>query len=185
MGDGDHNQKVLRWARSKLRQRVGLGECWDLADGALRHAGARSSTTTGRDDDYVWGVPIALGAVIPGDILQFRDHVITITTTIRTSFSDGEETSESFRTEERPHHTAVVEANNGAKGLVILEQNRRPGLPVERSTLFVTSAVSEVKTEHRTVKGPDGKPRLATVVKTTSHRVTGWVKAYRPQPGKP
>jgi hypothetical protein len=52
---------------------------------------------------------------------------------------------------------------------------------VERSKLVVASSVSEVKTEHRSIKGPDGKSRLATVLTTTSHRVSGWAKAYRPQ----
>ena len=47
------NQKVLIWARGKKGQQVGAGECWDLADRALRHAGAQSSTTTGKNDDYI------------------------------------------------------------------------------------------------------------------------------------
>ena len=29
------NQKALVWARGKLGQKVGRGECWDLADRAL------------------------------------------------------------------------------------------------------------------------------------------------------
>lgn len=182
MGERERNQKVVSWARSKLRHRVARGECWDLANGALRYAGAQSSITTGRDDDYVWGSPVALGAAVPGDILQFRDHRVTITVTTRMTFSDGAtDISESEEYQVRPHHTAIVDANLGAKGLVILEQNREPGLPVERNTLRVANSVSEVKTEHRSVKGSDGKSRLATVVTTTSHRVSGWVKAYRPQ----
>lgn len=67
---------VVHAARSDLGHRVGHGECWDLADRALRDAGARSSTTTGRNDDYVWGDPVALNAVTPGDILQFRNYVV-------------------------------------------------------------------------------------------------------------
>jgi hypothetical protein len=182
MGEDERNQKVYKWALSKLRHRVGRGECWDLADQALRHAGAQSSTTTGRDDDYVWGTPVASGAVVPGDILQFRDYSVTTTVTTVVTFSDGSsDTTESFVTQVRPHHTAIVAANNGAKGLVILEQNREPGLPVERSTLLLANGISGVKTTHRSVKGEGGKARLATIVETTSNRVVGWVKAFRPQ----
>ena len=49
------SQKVVAWAHSKLRQRVGRGECWDLADQALRASGARTSKTTGPDDNLRLG----------------------------------------------------------------------------------------------------------------------------------
>jgi hypothetical protein len=177
MGDKERNQKVYKWAASKRKHRVGRGECWDLADQALKHAGAQSSTTTGRDDDYVWGAPVAVGAVIPGDILQFRDYVVTTTTTTKITFGTGQtETKEEWFKQVRSHHTAIVAENLGAKGLVILEQNREPGLPVERNPLPIRSGVAATKTEHRQVKG-----KLATVVQTTSNEITGWVKAYRPQ----
>ena len=74
------NQKVVAWAHGKLKKRVGRGECWDLADQALRHAGARSSTTTGANDDYQWGSEMPVIAAMPGDVLQFRDYVVTTTT---------------------------------------------------------------------------------------------------------
>ena len=67
------NQKVLIWARGKKGRKVGRGECWNLADQALRHAGASSSTTTGEDDDYEWGEPVDAKDLIAGDILQLRD----------------------------------------------------------------------------------------------------------------
>jgi hypothetical protein len=73
------NQKVLIWTRGRMGQQVGRGECWDLADQALSKSGANSSTTTGADDDYVWGDEIGIGDVIPGDILQFRDYEVTTT----------------------------------------------------------------------------------------------------------
>lgn len=121
--------------------------------------------------------------MIPGDILQFRDHAVTTVITTRTTFADGtSDTSESIETQIRPHHTAIVDANRGLKALVIFEQNRNPGLPVERNTLVLANGVFEVKTEHHNVKGPDGKSRAATIVTTTSCRVAGAVKAYRPQP---
>lgn len=177
MSDNERNQKVYKWAVSKLKHRVGGGECWHLADLALKHAGAQSSTTTGRDDDYVWGAEVAVGAAIPGDILQFRDYVVTTTTTTKITFGTGQtEVNEEWVEQIRGHHTAIVAENLGAKGLVIIEQNREKGSPVERNALPTKSGVAATKTEHRQVKG-----KLATVVRTTSIRITGWVKAYRPQ----
>ena len=60
MGD-TINQKIYIWARSHIGKQVGNGQCWTLADRALRQAGARSSTTTGDKDDYV-----ALGSIRDG-----------------------------------------------------------------------------------------------------------------------
>lgn len=77
MNDAERSNKVYQWARQQLNKRVGVGECWDLADRALRQAGARTSTTTGPDDNYDWGTPVnPVQAVIPGDILQFRNYMV-------------------------------------------------------------------------------------------------------------
>lgn len=68
---------------------MGNGDCWELADQALRNSGAASSATTGRQDDYVWGDLVPLHQLIPGDILQFRNHVMVVTTTTSVTFEDG------------------------------------------------------------------------------------------------
>lgn len=65
---------VYASAHSHMGPQVGRGECWGLADQALKQVGARSSTTVGKDDDYVWGISIDPHHVTPGDILQLRDH---------------------------------------------------------------------------------------------------------------
>jgi hypothetical protein len=88
MADGI-NQRVFTWTHSKLMRRVGRGECWDLADQALRQAGAQSSTTTGANDDYVWGKEVPITTVVPGDILQFRDYVVNTVITTKATFIDG------------------------------------------------------------------------------------------------
>lgn len=80
------NQKVLVWARGKLGQKVGRGECWDLADRALHHAGGQSSTTVGKDDDYIWGDRVDLKDVQLGDVLQFSDFIVTTVTKTESSF---------------------------------------------------------------------------------------------------
>jgi hypothetical protein len=103
--DKQRSNKVYQWARLQLNRRVGKGECWDLADRALRQAGARSSTTTGEQDNYHWGTPVEpVQAVVPGDILQFRNY--TVTTTVTTKYPD-QSTESTWSEVTRPHHTAM------------------------------------------------------------------------------
>ena len=52
------NQKIVLWAKGKLGKKVGRGECWDLAEQALKQAGAQTSNDlgpVGDDTDYIWG----------------------------------------------------------------------------------------------------------------------------------
>lgn len=179
MSDNDkaRSHKVYEWARLQVGKRVGAGECWDLADRALRQAGARSSTTTGNADNYDWGTPVTpVQAVVPGDILQFRDYVVR--TTVTTTYPD-QSTDSTWSEIIRPHHTAIVAANHGAKGLVILEQNLRKSAPVQRNVLHLANGL--IKTESKTISeaGPGGKRRPVPVVVTTTVEVTGLVWAYR------
>jgi hypothetical protein len=177
MKDKERANKVYQWARQHLHKRVGAGQCWDLADRALRQAGARSSTTTGEEDNYDWGTPVTpVQAVIPGDILQFRNY--TIKTAKTTKYAD-QSTESKFEIVGRPHHTAIVAANNGAKGLEILEQNLRKNGPVERNVLYLANGV--IKTESKTINepGPGGKKQLVAVHVTTTVEVTGQIWAYR------
>jgi hypothetical protein len=111
------NQKVTIWALGRLGQRVGSGECFDLADQALRNAGANSAADlgpTGDDADYVWGDSIQLKDAMGGDILQFRDHEVTTTVVTESTFADGTvEDDTEVMTVDREHHTAIVDANLG------------------------------------------------------------------------
>src|SRR3712207_6939702 len=50
-----------------------------LGEAALKNAGAQTSRDlgeVGEDTDYVWGDPIDLKDLQPGDILQLRNHLI-------------------------------------------------------------------------------------------------------------
>jgi len=92
------NQKAIIWARGHKGKQVDRGECWDLANRALRSACGKSSGDfgpVGEDDDYVWGDKVALKDVIPGDILQFRDFTVTTETVIEKQFSDGSSQTDS------------------------------------------------------------------------------------------
>jgi|GEM_PF-1372888 hypothetical protein len=96
------NEGVLNFAANNIGNRIGRGECWDLADQALRAVGAEPA------QGYTFGDRINVNDVIPGDILQFT----------------------SVRFDEPgywvimgvPNHTAVVQAV-GEDRLFILQQN--------------------------------------------------------------
>jgi len=184
-------QQVQTYAANRVAQPVGSGECFDLADRALRAAGARSAADYGEvtaDADYRWGDPVQLADLQPGDVLQFRDYEVTITVEItrRKTFRDGStEDSEEESTEVygRPHHTAVVSSRLGGGRLRVLEQNAPPrgGTTPQRvvrsneiHTAGSTSTQSAVRQES------DGVVRQET---TTTITVTGTIWAYRPHAG--
>ena len=109
------NEKVVEFARSKLGQRVGDGECSALAAEALRYAGAAPRGQASR-----WGeeLPSAREAR-PGDVLQFEDAVFVR----RRMRPDGALVTLESR---YPHHTAIVSGvRRRGKSVVfsILHQN--------------------------------------------------------------
>lgn len=179
------NQKVLVWARGKKGQQVGRGECWDLAHRALHQAGARSSTTSGDDDDYVWGEPIALKDVKGGDILQIRDLVTKVRVETTVEFADGGKTS-SWKEDGphmRPHHTAIVDRVLANGDLVILEQHVKPlGKKVQLHVLQTRSRTPPTKITNVTKRDSNGRMQLVKVYERTTVTVTGKIWAYRPRP---
>lgn len=184
------NQRVVLWARGKLGRQVGRGECWDLAEHALRQADALTSndlmTKVEDDSDYVWGDAIEnLKDVRPGDILQFRDHRVVETVTTVARFPDGawaEETEETSMS--RGHHTAIVENTPDADGAIgTFEQHVKPlGKVVQRKMLY-TRDLERVQVRKQTRRHPASKRlEMASVTTTRSLVVTGRVWAYRPRP---
>ena len=156
---GDLGEKVVNFARRRVGERVGSGECFDLADQALRSNGGKSAADFGsvaKDADYVWGTSASPSDARPGDIIQFRDY--RYDRTIETS------TREDTDFQERPHHTAIVERVDGAGAITVLEQNAPDGSPGKRTQLFF----SDVST---TSGG-----------KKTTIKVQGSFRFYRPQP---
>ncbi|MBN9417914.1 MAG: CHAP domain-containing protein [Candidatus Eremiobacteraeota bacterium] len=149
---------VLDWAQRQEGQRVGSGECFDLADQALRQNGMKTASDYGRvtpDADYRWGQAVPLNQSQPGDILQFRNYENS------TTQADG-----SGYDRDRPHHTAVVVGNDGHGNITVLEQNAEPPeSPVTRRVLHFGNGQ---------VQDENGNP-------TTQH-TTGTTRAYRPQP---
>ena len=94
------NQKVFEFCKRSMGEKVGRGECWDLAKFALNHAGAE------------WRSPLDFGKVVDpnkeiiivGDIIQFEKVKLSN----RTSY---------------PQHTAIVYGVLGNLKYLIAHQN--------------------------------------------------------------
>jgi hypothetical protein len=183
-------QKVYTFAAGKLGRQVGSGECYDLADAALTAARGKSAPDFGPvtdDANYVWGKEVKLNEAFQGDIIQFRDHLIKITTrtVTKTIHSDGsweEKTQEAWEEHERGHHTAVVATNNNDGTMVVFEQHVRPpgqakvSLQVQQNTIYVQSKTMDPVT---TVQLKGGARVETTTVKVIEVSGTIWI--YRPQ----
>lgn len=114
---------IVTYASSKMKQRVGDGECVRLVEAALSQAGKKTTRdydVLGNSADYVWGNLVAsdssmtLDVVLPGDIVQFRNHVMTVNVT--TGNGGG-----SIVKHRRPHHTAII----ASKGIRQDDYHRR------------------------------------------------------------
>ena len=70
------SRKVYEYANKKRGHKVGSGECFDLADFALKSIKAKPAEDFGKitgNADYVWGKLINFRTAVPGDIIQFRN----------------------------------------------------------------------------------------------------------------
>lgn len=157
------SDRVLAYARHRIGQVHGDGECFTLVDDALRNAGAKSAADFGKvgpDIDYVWGPAVTRATLQPGDVIQMRDYHAEIAT--HTDNPDGSSESDE-KSEDRPHHTAIVESVGTGGTVTVLEQNVPDGGPVTRSVLHLTSSAS------------------SSGGTTTTVTVTGQFWFYRPQ----
>jgi CHAP domain len=148
VGSAASGDQVVSFARGRIGQSVGDGQCFALADQALRNAGAKSAADFGTvtsDGDYVWGNRVSLADARAGDIIQFRgyryDRTIDTATATNTDF------------QERPHHTAIVERIDGQGAITVLEQNVPDGSPVQRSQLFFSNINTSSGGRTRTISG--------------------------------
>ncbi len=118
---GTLNDSILAFARERLGEKVGRGECTDLVVAAFEACGARRFPPFGRDADFVWGQPVDdRDEVRPGDILQFRDAIFKGR---RRVFRRGQTVIE-FWKRSFPHHTAIVAGvRDKGRTLLILHQN--------------------------------------------------------------
>jgi hypothetical protein len=102
---------VVQYARSHLGQKIGNGECWTLADQALRAAGAKRPGREGMAT-YVFGRRLGpREALRPGDVLQFE----------KVRFEHKNQGGGSSWVD-MPHHTAIVGQVRG-RVVTIYQQN--------------------------------------------------------------
>lgn len=160
---------VIAHANEKIGQRVGDGECTRVAEYALKQAGMKTTSdygvTGGRGVDYVWGTNILADNALPGDILQFRNHVMVVTR----RRPDG--TLIESRDYRRGHHTAILASKNvryqGERryfSYSILEQHCCGKSVVHKGVIQVVNSEVSTSTEDITTE------------------VFGTVQFYRPVP---
>ena len=160
-------------ARPRSHRHAKDDKCFVLVDEALEAAGAKSARDFAdggiirAGDDYVWGTEVEVGKVQPGDVLQFRDHVVV--TKVEEMTEKGSWEEREVWDNERPHHTAVVVEVREDGTVVVAEQNVRPRPNrVSRNEIARLAAGEEVRRVSRN--------RRHTIT------VTGSVTVYRPVP---
>jgi hypothetical protein len=102
--NANQNILVVNFARSKMGQTVGGGECTELVDAALAYAQKQPG------HGYVWGTEIDMWSMRPGDIIQFWD--------VTFSLPDGG----TWGTAPGGRHTAIVRHADGS-GVMLVHQN--------------------------------------------------------------
>jgi len=174
MSDEDLNARLKTEAarlvgKKALTSKFGL-DCFALVDKLLRSIGAQSAadgdvpiTATA---DYDWGDGILLDSIQPGDILQFRKHVVHTQTL---THANGKWHETEVRTLTRPHHTAIVMEVHKDGSVTVVEQNVHPN--PGKVTRNVIPKLEAGESTRRV--GDDVKIKMT---------VTGAVRAYRPAP---
>jgi len=101
------NQQIISFVSAHLKQKVGRGECWDLAAQPLNESGAIW------DKEYRYGkvVDYRRDSIYPGDIIQFEGVEIKKVMGNMTIMSNLE------------HHTAVIYEVQGKGQYIIAHQN--------------------------------------------------------------
>jgi hypothetical protein len=142
--------QIVSFARRQRGSRVGDGQCFALADRALRGARAKSAADYGTitpTADYTWGTPVSVADLQPGDVIQFRDYSYESVVVTQT----GNSTVTEEHAEDRPHHTAVVETVHGGGAVTVLEQNAPDGSAVTRTRLFFTAGTTTIGNRTTTI----------------------------------
>lgn len=156
-GGAPSGSAVADWAKKQEGNTVGRGECYDLADEALKQNGMKTASDYGKitpNGDYKWGKQVPLNESKAGDILQFRNY------DNKTTQKDG-----AWEENDRPHHTAVVIGNDGKGNITVLEQNAPEGSPVTQRVLHFGNGKTQDENGNE-----------------TTQKTTGVTKAYRPEP---
>jgi hypothetical protein len=101
------NQKILAFVDTKMKKKVGRGECWDLAAEALNASGAKWNGKL----KYGRLLDLKKETILPGDIIQFEG--------VKIKFEEGN----AKYTELLKHHTGIVYSLKGEKQFDMANQN--------------------------------------------------------------
>ncbi len=101
------NQRIIDFVDKQMNKKVGRGECWDLAAGALNATGA----TWDKNFGFGKEVDPLKDCVYPGDIMQF--------TNVTVEYTQGNRT---FK-ETMAQHTAIIYKIKGTGDFVLADQN--------------------------------------------------------------
>jgi hypothetical protein len=101
------NKQIITYVNSKMNKKVDRGECWDLANQALKLVGAKW------DGKYVYGnkVDPYTDCIYPGDIIQFE------------GVKAKKEVKGGQAIEKMGHHTAIIYAVKSKGVYVLAHQN--------------------------------------------------------------
>lgn len=131
------NDQIVAFAKSKLKKKVGTGECWDLAAEALNLVKAKW------DGDLEFGKKLDYqkDCVYPGDIIQFEK--------VKVKYTENKMTYE----EAMPHHTAIIYEVHGIGDYTLIHQNTAyTGRKVGTSNLNLKNITSGKFTIYRPEK---------------------------------
>lgn len=101
------NKNIVVFVKTKISKKVGKGECWDLAAGALNSVNAKW------DGNYGFGkeVNYKKDCIYPGDIIQFEGVTLKY------------EIDKKKFIEKMAHHTAIIYEVKGKEEFFIADQN--------------------------------------------------------------
>jgi len=101
------NRKIIAFVDSKMKKKVGRGECWDLAAEALNNAGAKWNGKL----KYGRLLDLKKDSILPGDVIQFEGVKIKY-----------EEEGARYK-EVLNHHTGIIYTVKGPKQFDMANQN--------------------------------------------------------------
>ena len=114
------NKQIIEFVNTKLKKKVGTGECWDLAAEALQLVNAKwdMKYKFGKEIDY------KKEPIYPGDIIQFENVILNYE-------KDGKKFIEKMA-----HHTAIIyEVTNNTNFTMAHQNNGYSGKKVGVSPL--------------------------------------------------
>lgn len=153
------NEKIVAYCEAQMGRQVGTGQCADLAQQALLSFGAADRSSRAPDapnpGDYVWGRRVATlaagrqdtSAILPGDVVQYRDVVFEH----RTRFGWSQSRA--------AHHTSIVAAVRPGT-ITVYEQNVSGRMTVAKADLALGDLKSGTLWVYRAVPViPQKSPR--------------------------